>query len=94
MLAHGNVIVHTSVTRKGQRMGFRRGHEDSEQRLVVLDTFCPTSLTIWETDEEIKTNPKTTAYPIFKTFDASNAYQQLKKLNVKVGDMITDRLIT
>ncbi|HRG11181.1 MAG TPA: VOC family protein [Cyclobacteriaceae bacterium] len=77
-----------------EKLGFNNIHEDSKLRLVVLDTFSPTSLTIWETDEEIKINPKTTSYPIFRTMDASNAHRQLKKMNVRVGDIITDHVVT
>lgn len=75
-------------------LGFKVVHEDPEHRLVVLDTSGPTSLTIWETDEELNTNPKTTSYPIFRSLDAGNAHMQLKKLNVKVGDLITDHVVT
>ncbi len=77
-----------------QKLGFKTIHEDATLRLVVLDTFSPTSLTIWETDEEIKNNPKTTSYPIFRTQDARNAHQQLIKMDVKVGDMTTDHVVT
>ena len=77
-----------------EKLGFKNVHEDLKLRLVVLDTFSPTSLTIWETDEEIKNNPKTTSYPIFRTVDAGNAYQQLKKLNVQVDEIITDHVVT
>jgi catechol 2,3-dioxygenase-like lactoylglutathione lyase family enzyme len=77
-----------------EKLRFKDIYEDSRLRLVVLDTFGPTSLTIWETDEKIKTNPKTASYPIFRTLDAVSAHRQLKNLDVKVGDIITGDVVT
>jgi catechol-2,3-dioxygenase len=77
-----------------EKLGLKAIHEDKELRLVVLDTFSPTSLTIWETKEKIEPNPQTTTYPIFRTMDAKDAHGQLKDLNVKVGDLTTDHVVT
>ena len=76
------------------KLGFKIIYEDEKIRLVVLDTFSPTSLTLWETDEKIASNPKTTSYPIFKTMDAADARQALRQLDVKMNDLITDQFVT
>lgn len=77
-----------------QKLGLKAIHQDEKLRLVVLDTFSPTSLTIWETDERIQTNPRTATYPIFRTLDAKEAYEQLKNRDVRVGELITDHVVT
>jgi catechol 2,3-dioxygenase-like lactoylglutathione lyase family enzyme len=77
-----------------QKLGLKEIHQDEKLKLVVLDTFSPTSLTIWETDEKIQTNPRATTYPIFRTKDAKEAHQQLKNRNVNVGELITDHVVT
>jgi catechol 2,3-dioxygenase-like lactoylglutathione lyase family enzyme len=77
-----------------EKLGFKDIYEDLNQKLVVLDTFSPTSLTIWETNEEIKTNPGTTTFPIFKSIDAKETHAELQKRNVKVGDLTTDSVVT
>ena len=77
-----------------EKLGLKALHEDEKLRLVVLDTFSPTSLTIWETDEKIEPNPRTSTYPIFRTVDAKDAHAQLKKRNVNVGDLTTDHAVT
>lgn len=63
-------------------------------KLVVLETFGPTSLTIWETDSIIQPDPQTTTYPIFRTADARDAHDQLKNRNVNIGDLVTDHVVT
>lgn len=77
-----------------EKLGLKAIHEDEKLRLVVLDTFSPTSLTIWETEERIEPNPRTTSYPIFRTIDAKDAHGQLKERNVSVGDLTTDHVVT
>jgi catechol 2,3-dioxygenase-like lactoylglutathione lyase family enzyme len=77
-----------------EKLKFKTVHEDKKLRLVVLDTFSPTSLTIWETEEKIESNVKTAAYPIFRAADASVAHAHLKNNGVNVGDMITDHVVT
>lgn len=77
-----------------QKLGLKAIHQDDKLRLVVLDTFSPTSLTIWETHEIIQLNPQTATYPIFRTADAKEAHGQLKNHDVNVGDLITDHVVT
>ncbi|HEU5146209.1 MAG TPA: VOC family protein [Chryseosolibacter sp.] len=77
-----------------RKLGFPSIHEDDKLRLAVLDTSGPTSLTLWETIEEIKINPQTASYPIFRTADASVAHQKLQEQGVSVGDLITDHVVT
>lgn len=93
------VILRVSDIKKSkewytQKLGLKEIHHDEKLKLVVLDTFSPTSLTIWETDEKIEPNPRTTTYPIFKTIDAKAAHRQLKERHVNVGDIIIDHVVT
>jgi catechol 2,3-dioxygenase-like lactoylglutathione lyase family enzyme len=77
-----------------EKLGLKAVHEDGKLRLVVLDTFSPTSLTIWETKDNIEPNAQTSTYPIFRTIDAKEAHGQLKERNVNVGDLTTDHVVT
>lgn len=67
--------------------------DDPNLKLVVFDTGGPTSLTIWQTEKIIQNNPDTSAYPIFKTFDANTANQELKEKGIKVGEVIDDGFV-
>ncbi len=71
-----------------RKMEFNTIHEDSELRLVVLDTFSPTSLTLWETDSEIRPDPRTASYPIFSTDNATLVHELLKSRGVETGELI------
>src|SRR6187455_1168255 len=100
-LLHGidTVILRVSDVAKSkvwytQKLGFRNIYEDSKTKLVVLDVFSPTSLTLWQTDEKIATNPKTSAYPIFRTQDANAAHLQLMQSGINVGDVTTDHVVS
>jgi catechol 2,3-dioxygenase-like lactoylglutathione lyase family enzyme len=77
-----------------QKLGLKEIHYDEKLKLVVLDTFSPTSLTIWETDEKIAPNPRTTTYLIFRTTDAGKAHEKLRKQDVNVGELVTDHVVT
>lgn len=77
-----------------QKLGLRAIHQDEKLKLVVLDTFSPTSLTIWETNETINTNPRTATYPIFRAIDAQEAHAQLMSREVHVGDLTSDHVVT
>ena len=77
-----------------KKLGLVAIHQDEKLKLVVLDTFSPTSLTIWETDEKIQPNPRTSSYPIFRTTDAKEAHRHLKNREVNVGKLTTDHIVT
>lgn len=77
-----------------QKLGLKAIHHDKKLKLVVLDTFSPTTLTIWETDDKIQPNPRTASYPIFRTIDAKEAHGQLKDREIKVGELTTDHVVT
>lgn len=77
-----------------EKLGLQNIHEDETLRLVVLDTYCPTSLTLWETKDTIQNNPGATTYPIFSTPDAKAAREQLLNRGVSVGDLTIDHVVT
>lgn len=64
--------------------------EDTDMKLVVVDTNSATSLTLWQTNDEIVINPNTTCYPIFKTQDAAALHQALMEQGIPVGEIIQD----
>lgn len=93
------VIVRVSNIEKAkdwytQILGLAVMHHDEKLNLVVLDTFGPTSLTIWETSDKIETNPQTTTYPIFKTIDAKLTLESLRDKKVEVSELISDHVVT
>jgi catechol 2,3-dioxygenase-like lactoylglutathione lyase family enzyme len=67
--------------------------DDPNLKLVVFDTGGPTSLTIWQTEKNIKNNPYTSTYPIFRTLDANTANKELKEKGIKVGEVINDGFV-
>lgn len=77
-----------------RKLGLQSIHEDEKLKLVVMDTFSPTSLTLWETAEQIKINARTASYPIFRTADANMAHGKLLEHGVPVGDLTTDHVVT
>ncbi|PRY14902.1 catechol 2,3-dioxygenase-like lactoylglutathione lyase family enzyme [Pontibacter ummariensis] len=64
--------------------------DDPAINLAVLDTGSPTSLTLWQTDKEIRNSRETASYPIFRTQDAKLAHQEFQDKGVEVGEVIAD----
>ncbi len=77
-----------------QKLSFSVLYEDTIHRLVVLDTYSPVSITIWQTDEPIHISNKTAAYPIFRTADARQTHDHLSAQGIAVGEIITDHAVT
>lgn len=76
------------------RLGLPAVWNDPVAKLVVLDTFGPTSLTLWQTDKPIAVNKDTASYPIFRTPDALALQQDLKVRGIQVDELITDDHVT
>jgi catechol 2,3-dioxygenase-like lactoylglutathione lyase family enzyme len=72
------------------KLGLTPIWDDPEMKLVVLDTKCPTSLTLWQTAEKISIQKETASYPVFKTPDACALREELQNRNVETGDIIED----
>ncbi len=64
--------------------------EDASASLAVLDTGGPTSITLWQTKQEILINPDTASYPIFKTSDAGALRDELIQRKVEVKEILQD----
>lgn len=67
--------------------------EDASANLAVLDTGGPTSITLWQTKQEVLINPGTASYPIFKTSDAAALRDQLTQKKVEVKEMMQDEYV-
>lgn len=77
-----------------EKLGLLPIYENTEIQLAVLDTGGPTSLTLWQTDQFIQTNPKTASYPIFRTENAEISHTALIQKGVKTTELITDSFVT
>ena len=93
------IIVRVSDIEKSgewysQKLGLKEIYQDEKLKLIVYDTFGPTSITIWETSDEIRINPKVAAYPIFKTKNIGLTHSILKSRDVNVGELTTDHVVT
>lgn len=77
-----------------EKLGLKSVYENEEIQLAVLDTGSPTSLTLWQTDQPILNNPKTSSYPIFKTESAEYSRSELIKNGVKTTELICDSFVT
>lgn len=76
------------------KLGLTPIWDDPVTKLVVLDTFSPTSLTLWQTDKPIVVNKETASYPIFKTLDAAALRQELRASGIQADELITDDHVT
>lgn len=76
-----------------EKLDLKLIYDDPKIKLVVLDTGCPTSLTLWQTEKVIQNNPETSSYPIFRTHDANKTHKELMKKGVKVGEVINDHVV-
>ena len=76
------------------KLGLPAIWDDPVAKLVVLDTQGPTSLTLWQTDQPIMVNKKTTSYPIFRTPDAAALLKELKARGIQADELISDDHVT
>ncbi len=75
------------------KLGFGVLWYSPEQRLVVLDTGTPPSLTLWQTNAAIQINTAATPFPIFRTENAAHARDVLEKRGVAVSELIDDGIV-
>ena len=85
--------IETSRKWYREKLGLSPLWDDPNMKLTVLQTNGTTSLTLWQTGEEISTNRETASYPIFKTPDASALKDQLQTRGVETGDVIEDEYV-
>uniref|UniRef100_A0A832G883 VOC family protein n=1 Tax=Ignavibacterium album TaxID=591197 RepID=A0A832G883_9BACT len=76
-----------------EKLGLTPIWDDSNLKLVVMDTGSPTSLTLWQTDEKIHSNKNTASYPIFRTLDAKASRNELLNNGVDVSEIIEDEVV-
>jgi catechol 2,3-dioxygenase-like lactoylglutathione lyase family enzyme len=76
-----------------ENLGLAPIWDDSNLKLVVMDTGSPTSLTLWQTDEKIHSNKNTASYPIFRTVDAKASRNELLNSGVDVSEIIEDEVV-
>lgn len=58
-----------------------------------MDTDAPTSITLWQTNSEIKNNKDTASYPIFRVIDADESRNELINRGVNVSEIIEDEVV-
>lgn len=85
--------INTSGKWYQDKLGLKTIWEDPSIKLIVLDTHCPTSLTLWQTEQPLKNNPGTAPFPVFKTADAELAWQQLAGKGVNAEPIIADEFV-
>lgn len=74
-----------------EKLGLKTIHEDGS--LLVLDTYGPTSLTMWQDDDPSDTLHIAVPCLIFKTENATYARQALKDRGVNVGELFSDDIV-
>ncbi|MCA2004945.1 MAG: VOC family protein [Ignavibacterium sp.] len=75
------------------KLGLTPVWDDAGMKLVVMDTDSPTSITLWQTDKEIKNNKDTASYPIFRITNADESRNELIKRGVSVTEIIEDNVV-
>ncbi len=68
--------------------------QDNTQRLAVLDTGSPVSLTLWETKTPLRPDPETASFPIFSTRDAARSRSLLREAGVQVGELVIEKAVS
>lgn len=76
-----------------EKLGLNPVWDDPKMRLVVMDTDAPTSITLWQTNSEIKNNKDTASYPIFRVIDADESRNELINRGVNVSEIIEDEVV-
>ena len=76
------------------KLGLKVVFDEPNMKLAVLDTSGPTSLTIWQTSEQIRPEKETSSYPIFKTPDAAALRRMLLEKGITADEIITDDYVT
>ena len=82
--------IETSKKWYQEKLGLTSLWDEPKMKLVVLDTKGPTSLTLWQTNEEISVQRETASYPIFKTPDATALKEELLNRGIETGEIIQD----
>ena len=85
--------LNNSVDWYTNNLGFDRLFEDKDNKLTVLDTHGPTSLTLWESESVSAVNKNSDCYPIFKTTDAKQLRDRLLTLGVSSDELQEDDAI-
>ena len=68
-----------------EKLGLVAQWDDPKMKLVVLDTNSPTSLTLWQTSEQISVQRDTASYPIFRTPDATALNEELRSRHIETS---------
>lgn len=76
-----------------EKLGLTPVWDDSNIKLVVMDTGSPASSTLWQTDEKIQNNKSTASYPIFRTLDAKASRNELMNLGVNFSEIIEGEVV-
>lgn len=70
-----------------EKLGFGLLYEDPASRLAVLDTYGPTSLTLWQTDYTLSVHRDTANYPILKTVQVEALRNELVHRGVETSEI-------
>ncbi len=76
-----------------EKLGLVAQWDDPKMKLVVLDTNSPTSLTLWQTSEQISVQRDTASYPIFRTPDATALNEELRSRHIETSGIIEDEYV-
>lgn len=82
--------IETSTEWYIKKLGLALLFEDNNQKLAVVDTKGPTSLTLWQTNKTVSVDRDTASYPIFKTPDADALKQELSNKGIEAGEIVQD----
>ncbi len=85
--------IETSKNWYSEKLGFKPVWEDLNLKLVVMDTGCPTSITLWQTNKKISIDKEIASYPIFRISDADIARNELLGKGASVSEIIEDNVV-
>ena len=76
-----------------KNLGLKAVFEDENIKLVVFNTGSPTSLTIWQWENEEPNHPSKnfSSFPIFRSMNAKRDHAFLSSQGVKVEDVVEEK---
>ncbi len=76
------------------KVGLPVVYRDPALKLAVLDTFGPTSITLWQVENGAVPGTDAPSFPIFRTPDAVTLRARLTGLGVEAGEILSDATVT
>jgi hypothetical protein len=73
-----------------EKLGLSLAYEDDDMRLVILNGWGETSVTLWQSESQLIENKNCGYYVTFKSDNSTETRDELIRRGVKVGELLSD----